>query len=104
MGVVIDRNKCIGCRQCIDVCPGNIIRINDSGKAYLKKKDDCWSCVSCVKECPVSAIELKLSPEIGGRGGRMSLKTKGNVTEWTVIRGNGEKKVIITNTAEANAY
>ena len=85
MGVVIDQNKCRGCRKCINICPGNIIRINDSGKAYLKRKEDCWSCVSCVKECPVSAIELKL-------------------TEWTITRGNGDKKVIITDTAEANNY
>ena len=35
MGVVIDQNKCRGCRKCINICPGNIIRINDSGKAYL---------------------------------------------------------------------
>lgn len=104
MGVVIDKDKCLGCRKCVSVCPGNIIRINNTGKAYLKRKEDCWSCVSCVKECPVGAIKLILSLETGGKGGSMSLKVNGNTTEWTVIRGNGEKKTIITKTNEANNY
>ena len=104
MGVVIDRDKCVGCKKCVGICPGNILRIDTNGKAYLKKKEECWSCVSCVKECPVTAIELILSPELGGQGGRMTLKKDGNVTKWIITRGNGEKKTIITDTSEANAY
>jgi ferredoxin len=52
--VSIDKEKCIGCGLCVQVC-SEVFEIND-GKAKVKSQKD----VSCVKEaiksCPVKAI------------------------------------------------
>lgn len=29
MSIQIQENKCIGCRKCVEVCPGNLIKINE---------------------------------------------------------------------------
>jgi ferredoxin len=54
-----DHEKCIGCGNCVAICPGNW-EMGDDGKAHPKKTevDD----VSCNKEaadgCPVSCISV----------------------------------------------
>lgn len=60
MSIRINQERCIGCGQCIDVCPGSLIDRNAQGKAWMHYPKDCWGCVSCVKECPVQAIDFYL--------------------------------------------
>ncbi|WP_027398479.1 4Fe-4S dicluster domain-containing protein [Anaerovorax odorimutans] len=54
--VVVDPNKCIGCKMCISACPmGNI-----NYSINLKKVMKCNLCEGnpdCVKYCPTRAIE-----------------------------------------------
>ena len=59
MSIKIDKNLCVGCRKCTEVCPGNLIKIGDDKKAYIKYPDDCWGCSSCIKECKLNAVKLK---------------------------------------------
>ena len=52
---VIDQNTCIGCTQCVDVCPVDAI----SGKVKEPHEIDpeiCIVCGSCEPVCPVDAI------------------------------------------------
>ncbi len=104
MGVVIDKTKCVGCGACVSICPGNIIRQNKSGEAFLKRPEDCWSCASCVKECPAYAIALFLPPVMGGMGGLMYAKRDGCLTDWIIEKEGKEIITITTSTKEANSY
>ena len=75
MSVKFDENKCIGCGACVEVCPGNLIKIvNVDGKRIAKIKHirDCWGCTSCIKECPKMAISFFLGADIGGKGSMLS--------------------------------
>ena len=44
--------------MCIEACPGNLIKKNSDGKAYMLHERDCWGCTSCIKECKTGAIEV----------------------------------------------
>ena len=50
----VNTELCIGCGNCVEVCPVEAILIND-GKASIKK-DICINCRICANECPVGAI------------------------------------------------
>ena len=104
MSVVINRSMCVACGKCEDVCPGNIIRSDDSGKRYVSDPSDCWSCASCMKECPAQAIRMILPPEIDGHGGEMSLLQKKHITKWKIKKKDGSITEITTDTKEANKY
>lgn len=104
MSVVIDRAKCVACGRCAQICPGNVIRTDADGKAYVKNPSDCWSCASCMKECAVRALAMVLPPEIAGCGGSMVARQKGHITEWQIRKANGDQTVFVTNTEEANKY
>ncbi|NLP05470.1 4Fe-4S binding protein [Candidatus Fermentibacteria bacterium] len=47
-------NTCIGCGQCVDVCPHDAI-VLENGRAVIDL-DLCTSCGQCVLACPVAAI------------------------------------------------
>ncbi len=58
MAVIIDTEKCIGCRKCFDRCPEESFGLDDEGKVFVKYPEECWLCGACEMDCPVNAIEV----------------------------------------------
>lgn len=54
---VVDAGKCIGCEECVDVCPVEVFEMQD-GKSVVINGDECLGCESCVEACSVDAIEI----------------------------------------------
>jgi carbon-monoxide dehydrogenase iron sulfur subunit len=61
--VLIDRDKCIGCKFCLMVCPFGVIELSRDGKAVVK----CDLCIEqtkageepiCVASCPTGALQF----------------------------------------------
>ena len=53
--ITIDQRKCIGCGQCIQVCPFTVLKRGDGGKAVHTGKP-CVACMHCAAVCPKEAI------------------------------------------------
>ena len=45
----VDQDKCVGCGECVDVCPAEVYELQD-GKSL--------GCESCVEVCQQSAITI----------------------------------------------
>lgn len=54
----LESEKCIGCGMCVDVCPHQILLIQN-GKAAVRDTDMCMECGACAKNCPTSAISVE---------------------------------------------
>ena len=51
----VNRNKCVGCNRCVNVCPQNNIKFED-GK--FKFGHECVLCMDCSFGCPANAISI----------------------------------------------
>ncbi len=108
MGISIDESLCHGCKKlpearCVDACPGNLIRMDQSGSlAVMREQADCWDCYACVKMCPVSAIDVVLPYELAGREARLVPKLKRESIRWTlsVVGGSVEVFELATRVPE----
>ena len=49
----VDKEKCVGCGACVNVCPAGAISVKDD-KAVIS--DKCVDCGRCVQVCPAGAI------------------------------------------------
>ena len=51
--VHIDREKCVGCGGCVDLCPAAAIRfVRDRAQIGQHL---CLACTTCVRVCPMKA-------------------------------------------------
>lgn len=55
--VKVDEEKCVGCEECVDVCPVDVYEMAD-GKSAVIAEDECLGCESCVEVCEADAIEI----------------------------------------------
>ena len=104
MSIAINKDKCIGCRKCLYVCPGSLIKFGADKKAFLKYPEDCWGCSSCLKECSQNAISLYLGADIGGMGSKLTASIEGDIVHWKIEKSNGEISVIDIKRKASNQY
>lgn len=57
--IIVDEEKCVGCGECADVCPGDVFEIENE-KAVVANPEECLECESCVETCEQQAITLEI--------------------------------------------
>ena len=55
--VSVDQDKCVGCGECVDVCPAQVYEMKD-GKCDPANYEECLGCESCVEVCSQEAITV----------------------------------------------
>ena len=55
--VVVDKDKCVGCEECVGSCPAGVFEFAD-GKADPVNEDECLGCETCVEVCEQDAITV----------------------------------------------
>jgi nitroreductase/NAD-dependent dihydropyrimidine dehydrogenase PreA subunit len=55
--VTIDLEKCIGCLNCVLVCPFNVLNVEEE-KPAVGEDNLCIKCLHCAAACPQNAIRL----------------------------------------------
>ncbi|HCY84068.1 MAG TPA: 4Fe-4S ferredoxin [Desulfobacteraceae bacterium] len=60
--LALDRDKCVGCTLCTQVCPHQVFEMRDR-KADIVDFDACMECGACVTNCPSEA--LSVNPGVG---------------------------------------
>ena len=58
----LDSEKCVGCGECLRVCPHGVLELNGA-KAVVKDADDCIECGACAMNCPMNAVSV--NPGVG---------------------------------------
>jgi electron transfer flavoprotein alpha subunit len=61
----INREECIGCEACVDVCPFGALSMVDG---IAEVDDKCTACGACLDVCPVNALSLPERPEAAAEG------------------------------------
>jgi NAD-dependent dihydropyrimidine dehydrogenase PreA subunit len=58
----LNRDLCVGCGICTQVCPHTVFEMVD-GRAAVVDRDGCMECGACTLNCPVAAIAV--DPGVG---------------------------------------
>jgi NAD-dependent dihydropyrimidine dehydrogenase PreA subunit len=55
--IEVDQEKCIGCGECVDVCPVDVYEMQDE-KSVPVNVEECIGCESCIEVCEQEAITV----------------------------------------------
>ena len=62
--IFVDEDKCTGCGDCLQVCPGEGAIVLQEDKAVINR-DLCTSCAACLAACSEGAIhEVEAAPAL----------------------------------------
>ena len=53
----LDRQLCIGCRRCVEVCPHQVLTMQEN-LAAIVDRDACMECGACARNCPTRAVTV----------------------------------------------
>jgi 2-oxoglutarate ferredoxin oxidoreductase subunit delta len=58
--IVVDHAKCVGDpdRICVEMCPTQVLRVNELQKLEIANEENCIMCRTCQVNCPRQAIEI----------------------------------------------
>ena len=56
--ITFDSDKCVGCGQCVDICPVSVWEMHD-GKSDPVNAEECLGCESCTGVCEHDAIVIE---------------------------------------------
>jgi carbon-monoxide dehydrogenase iron sulfur subunit len=67
--VLIEQDKCIGCKYCLAVCPFGVIEASNDGKVMVKcdlcyERAKAGQIPACVEACPTKALKLGSEKEL----------------------------------------
>ncbi len=54
-----DRDCCIGCRSCAELCPQGVWNIDGENRAVLAHLENCTACRACLVQCQGGAIKAQ---------------------------------------------
>ncbi len=57
----IDRDQCVGCRCCAEVCPRGVWEMGEDRRAVMARREDCTACRACLVQCGSGAITAEPS-------------------------------------------
>ena len=52
--------KCTKCGICYDLCPLDVISLNEEEEPFVFYPDECQLCFICQVECPSEAVHVKI--------------------------------------------
>ena len=91
MSVVrIDLNKCIGCENCVNICPLDVFYFNqEAHKSVIAYPENCQSCGQCFLNCKGRSLgisnDLYSFPITAFRGATSAPMNRVLITEPGVI-------------------
>ncbi len=56
--VTVNQEKCSGCGECIDSCPGEVYELVDD-KAVAINQEECHGCHTCEAVCEEEACKIE---------------------------------------------
>jgi formate hydrogenlyase subunit 6/NADH:ubiquinone oxidoreductase subunit I len=56
--IVYEKEKCIGCKMCLQVCPSEAIVFKDEEKKIKIYLARCTFCAQCTDACPVYCLHM----------------------------------------------
>ncbi|MFP5527993.1 ferredoxin family protein [Peptococcus simiae] len=60
MPPIINKEKCIKCRKCLQICTMDVFGASESKDVpEIQYPEECWHCRACVIDCPADAIQLR---------------------------------------------
>jgi adenylylsulfate reductase subunit B len=101
--IYIDEKICIGCKKCAEICPGNLIEI-ENRHAKIRDVRDCWGCCACVKICPKNSICYQLSPDLGGAGAKLFAEDSPQKLTWKILKNDGEEIILEVDKNQSNKF
>ena len=61
MPPIIDKEKCIGCGTCVQICPCEVFDVDHQPGTVpvALYPQECWHCNACVLDCQKKAVDLR---------------------------------------------